>query len=1501
MGLNFSQGFTGSTSLLTDNGSTKLSGTGLQLTDGGILESASAFSTNPIDVTHFATQFTFQIINTTSPGADGFTFTIQGVSPTALGSSGGELGYGGIPSSVAIKFDLYSNLGEGFNSTGLYTGGADPTIAGSIDLSGSGIDLHDQDVFNAALTYDGTTLRVTITDTVTGAAASQSYLVNIPAVVGGNTAYVGFTAGTGDNTASQTIQSWTYSPTSLIPPAAPATLAAAGGTNQVTLNWAPSAGATTYNIYRATSPGAEGAIPYATGVTSTSFIDPSAASGTTYYYQVTAANASGASPKSTEASAITTPAAPANVMAVGGTNQVSLTWGASLGASSYNIYRATSPGAEGLTPFQSGITTTSFLNTGLGAGVTYYYQVTAVDTSGESGKSVEASAMTASVIPTTVTAVGGINQVSLTWSASLGATSYNIYRATSSGAEGLAPFQTGITKTSFLDTSVTAGTTYYYQVTAVNAGSESGRSSEASATTAPATPATLTGVGGINQVSLTWSASLGAATYSIYRAASPGAEGTTPYRTGITSTSFLDTGLASGTTYYYQITAVNPAGESSKSAETSATPVAVGLNFGSGFAKAGGSLDFNGAAKINGTALELTDGGTGEAASAFSATRIDVTRFSTQFTFQILNTTNPSADGFTFAIQGAGPTALGPGGGGLGYGPDSPGNGVGIPNSVAIKFDLYSNAGEGNDSTGLFTNGAPPTNVGSIDLTSTGVNLHSQHVFNVLMTYDGTTLKVTITDTATNVSASQSYTVNIPAVIGGSTGYVGFTGGTGGLTAMQSILTWIYTPSTPAPSAPTGLSATATGSQISLTWAASTGATSYNVYRSSTSGGEGLTPLRTGMTGTSFVDTGVASGGRYFYQVSAVGAGGESAKSVEASATLIPAVPTNVSATASASQVTLTWTASSGATSYRVYRGLTSGAEGSTPFQAGLTSPSFTDTAVNLNTTYYYQVTAVNAAGESGRSLEVSATTPKPGLNFSGGFSGAATQLTLNQSAKINGSALQLTDGGTSETASAFSTARFDITKFTTQFNFQLLSATADGFTFTIQGVAANVVGGGGGLLGYGGLSKSVAVKFDIYNNAGEGTSSTGLYSNGATPENVGSINLTPAGINLRSGHVFSASMTYDGATLKITITDTSTNVSASQSYSVNIPAIIGGNTAFIGFTGASGGLTAIQKILSWTYSLPSKPAVPTGFTATAGAQQVMLSWAASAGATTYNVYRSTTSGGEGATPVSTGVTATSFTDTGLTAGTTYYYQVTAVNAQGESGKSNEASATPTSAPGLNFSSGFASAGGVLTLNGAAKVNGTALQLTDGGSAEAASVFSTSAVNVSSFSTQFSFQLQDTTNPGADGFTFCIQGVGPTALGLSGGAMGYGTDAPGDGGGIAKSVAVKFKLYNSVGEGNDSTGLLTNGGPPTTVNSVDLTNTGINLHNGDVFNVAMTYDGTTLKVTITDTVTQATASQSYAVNIPSLVGGNTAYVGFTGGTGGLTAVQKILNWTYTPG
>ncbi|MBO9598336.1 MAG: glycoside hydrolase family 6 protein [Cohnella sp.] len=94
-------------------------------------------------------------------------------------------------------------------------------------------------------------------------------------------------------------------------------------------------------------------------------------------------------------------------------------------------------------------------------------------------------------------------------------------------------------------------------------------------------------------------------------------------------------------------------------------------------------------------------------------------------------------------------------------------------------------------------------------------------------------------------------------------------------------------------------------------------------------------------------------------------------------------------------------------------------------------------------------------------------------------------------------------------------------------------------------------------------------------------------------------------------------------------------------------------------------------------------PAAPTGLTATAGNAQAALSWTASSGATSYTVKRATTSGGP-YTTVATGVTATSYTNTGLTNGTTYYYVVSASNSAGESANSAQASATPTGGTGTS-------------------------------------------------------------------------------------------------------------------------------------------------------------------------------------------------------------------------
>ncbi|TSK06585.1 MAG: hypothetical protein FPO08_07945 [Geobacter sp.] len=104
------------------------------------------------------------------------------------------------------------------------------------------------------------------------------------------------------------------------------------------------------------------------------------------------------------------------------------------------------------------------------------------------------------------------------------------------------------------------------------------------------------------------------------------------------------------------------------------------------------------------------------------------------------------------------------------------------------------------------------------------------------------------------------------------------------------------------------------------------------------------------------------------------------------------------------------------------------------------------------------------------------------------------------------------------------------------------------------------------------------------------------------------------------------------------------------------------------------------------TTTTVSVPAAPTALKATAGNGYVALSWSAASGATSYSVYRGTAPGQEGGTPVKTGLTTTSYTDS-VANGTTYYYKVSAVNSAGSSPLSNEAYATPT-AP-LAFTSGL--------------------------------------------------------------------------------------------------------------------------------------------------------------------------------------------------------------------
>jgi len=374
-------------------------------------------------------------------------------------------------------------------------------------------------------------------------------------------------------------------------------------------------------------------------------------------------------------------------------------------------------------------------------------------------------------------------------------------------------------------------------------------------TTAPTVPTSLKAtVISSSEIDLSWNASTDDTSVTGYKVNRNGSQ----VGSVTTGTSYQDTGLSASTPYSYTVSAYDAAGNnSSTSSAVSATTTAIAsppppvtspppsgsLNYSAGFNSTG--LTLNGAAALSGTRLELTPALVDNIGSAFYSTPVGIQAFTTDFSFQL---TNAGADGFAFVIQGNSPTAFDTrGGGGLGYGPDTPGLTPGIPKSVAIKFDLYDNAGEGTNSTGLYLNGVSPT-MPSLDLTGSGVNLHSGNIFNIHVAYDGTALSWTITD-ASNSAAKFSATVpvDIPGTVGGTAAYVGFTGASGNPPTTQDILTWNYVTGAPVTQAsapafsPAGgtytslqsvtISATA-GSQIYYTTDGSTPTTSSALYTS---------------------------------------------------------------------------------------------------------------------------------------------------------------------------------------------------------------------------------------------------------------------------------------------------------------------------------------------------------------------------------------------------------------------------------------------------------------------------------------------------------------------------------------------------------------------------------------------------------------------------------------------------------------------------------------------
>jgi cellulose 1,4-beta-cellobiosidase len=170
----------------------------------------------------------------------------------------------------------------------------------------------------------------------------------------------------------------------------------------------------------------------------------------------------------------------------------------------------------------------------------------------------------------TLTGTPGCNSAILSWTSSQGATGYHVWRQLTPG--GASTLIATVTGTSYTDTGLTNGTTYYYRVTAFNSLGDGPASNQVAVTPCcvPPAPFDLSATPGCGKVSLSWQSVSNSSGYHVKRATKTGG----PYTTIATviGSTYTDTSVVNGTTYYYVVTAYNSCGESANSNEASATP-----------------------------------------------------------------------------------------------------------------------------------------------------------------------------------------------------------------------------------------------------------------------------------------------------------------------------------------------------------------------------------------------------------------------------------------------------------------------------------------------------------------------------------------------------------------------------------------------------------------------------------------------------------------------------------------------------------------------------------------------------------------------------------------------------------------------------------------------------------------------------------------------------------------------------------------------------------------
>jgi len=464
-----------------------------------------------------------------------------------------------------------------------------------------------------------------------------------------------------------------------------------------------------------------------------------------------------------------------------------------------------------------------------------------------------------------------------------------------------------------------------------------------------------------------------------------------------------------------------------------------------------------------------------------------------------------------------------------------------------------------------------------------------------------------------------------------------------------------------APAVPGGVSAVAGTLEATISWTAAARATGYNVKRSATSG-SGYTTLVASPTTTAspYGDTGLTGGTTYYYVVSAINTVStcESANSTETSATPVgvctpPARPA-ITATPGDGTVTLAWAAVSGAVSYSVARSETSGT-GYATLATVTTGTGYVDSDVDNGTTYYYVITASNGSCSSVASNEASAspacTPPAPPANLTAAPGDGSATLTWTASAGATSYAILR--NGTGDPPWNVTINTTTLTTFTDD-------DVTNGTTYYYVVRASN---------GRCSSANSTVV------------SAKPVCTPPAVPTGV---TATPGDKQVALSWTAPAGATGYRVSRNTTGTGTFTQIATPTPTNYTNTGLTNGTTYYYVVAATNGSCWSADSAVRSATPVCTPPSVPGVLTATAGDQQVTLSWAASTPTpASYTVQRKTGATGTYANLATPTVNSHTDDTPPLTNGTTYFYRVSASNGSCSSAYNTEASATPLAACAL--------------------------------------------------------------------------------------------------------------------------------------------------------------------------------------------------------------------------